>query len=1029
MHSRTATLSIALVGILLFSGASALTASANFAYQGGPAKGAVVPATADVSGNPFDPSHDSAVSSFPAVSIHPLISAYTFILPDGSLAGAPAPDISVSGYTYTLTASMSGAIVDERNGSVFDGSGYTLTTTSALIFGFQVNTTSNVTVDDLKIAGEVIGVQIINSTNVQVEYSSAAPATDIAFQVVASNDVTFLEDTADGSAVGFAAVQSSEISFSEDTANGGTLGFDLNQVFNAYLEDATATGGSFGVQAVNINGLDLYSGKFSSSTDVGLEIDSSEQVRADYILATGCGMGLSIGDVSIGDIDYSNFSKATSDGGQIEATSSFDLYNDTFWADGASGLAFNGGNQDELTDVAANASAVTGILLSNLTDSDVSYSFASSNGWNGLSIVNSLSVETFGDAFGSSISGNGTYLRSTSDVTLDNDTDSGNPDTGVYDYDSQGLSVVDSTVSADATAITFVADENIYAAYDLATDNSGSGFVLIDSADFELLNDLSYANGGEGFDAVSSIGGEILNCEANDSVGVGALLDGDTGTFLDNDTFDNVQGGLLLLSDSSTSVFGVFINDTPTEGVFLESTTDVILEDSNISDSSIGFLLVDSTQVNISGNTFFDNTDDFDIDAADLAVTNVYWNDFVDGGGWVFNGIGGNPNSLVFDAGYPGGGNYWSNFTSPDVEHGPNQNISGSDGIVDKPFNISGIFVDHYPLAHRLNFATLTVAFTEVGLPSNAEWGVQFEYGPDNFARYNTSVRYGPLDFNLYAAAWATYNYLVYSPSGWTAAPSTGSIVWDGDFANVTIDFSAVTYSTIFSQTGLTAGTSWNVTVNGNVYSGTGSAITVALANGTYNYSVPAIAGYIVTPASGSVTVSSDGSTISLNFARVLNAVSFTETGLSSGTTWSVTLAGVPESSTSTSITFHVANGSYAFTVGSVSGYSLAPASGTQLVTGPGSSVTVVYTANSNSLANAPGGVILFWALLAAVIVLAALVALLLMRGRKKPETGAPATWTPPPGTAAPAPPPPGPAGVPPPGAVGPPPPANWIEG
>ena len=49
-------------------------------------------------------------------------------------------------------------------------------------------------------------------------------------------------------------------------------------------------------------------------------------------------------------------------------------------------------------------------------------------------------------------------------------------------------------------------------------------------------------------------------------------------------------------------------------------------------------------------------------------------------------------------------------------------------------------------------------------------------------------------------------------------------------------------------------------------------------------------------------------------------AVTFTESGLASGAPWSVTLAGNLHSSTTNTIAFTEANGTYAYTVGGVAG-------------------------------------------------------------------------------------------------------------
>ena len=51
-----------------------------------------------------------------------------------------------------------------------------------------------------------------------------------------------------------------------------------------------------------------------------------------------------------------------------------------------------------------------------------------------------------------------------------------------------------------------------------------------------------------------------------------------------------------------------------------------------------------------------------------------------------------------WDNGYPSGGNYWSNYTGPDGFSGPNQDVPGSDGIRDLPFDFDPDTSDDYPL-------------------------------------------------------------------------------------------------------------------------------------------------------------------------------------------------------------------------------------------------------------------------------------------------------------------------------------------
>ena len=75
-----------------------------------------------------------------------------------------------------------------------------------------------------------------------------------------------------------------------------------------------------------------------------------------------------------------------------------------------------------------------------------------------------------------------------------------------------------------------------------------------------------------------------------------------------------------------------------------------------------------------------------------------------------------------------------------------------------------------------------------------------------------------------------------------------------------------------------------------------------------------------------------------------ISSVSFTETGLPAGTSWSVTFNGATLSSTSPVIVFEGDPGTYSYTVGAVSGYTASPSSGSVALDGP-ESVSVAFTA------------------------------------------------------------------------------------
>jgi nitrous oxidase accessory protein len=82
--------------------------------------------------------------------------------------------------------------------------------------------------------------------------------------------------------------------------------------------------------------------------------------------------------------------------------------------------------------------------------------------------------------------------------------------------------------------------------------------------------------------------------------------------------------------------------------------------------------------------------------ALDLRYTYniVFFHNNIFGGDIYISKTGGN----VWDDGYPSGGNYWaSQLNKADYYRGPNQDEPGSDGIVDKPYQIDSYNIDRYP--------------------------------------------------------------------------------------------------------------------------------------------------------------------------------------------------------------------------------------------------------------------------------------------------------------------------------------------
>ena len=76
--------------------------------------------------------------------------------------------------------------------------------------------------------------------------------------------------------------------------------------------------------------------------------------------------------------------------------------------------------------------------------------------------------------------------------------------------------------------------------------------------------------------------------------------------------------------------------------------------------------------------------------------------------------------TMIWDAGYPGGGNYWSQYSGIDEKSGASQNQPGSDGIGDTPYVITPTATDPYPLMTPIVQNDTTPPITRLTLMSKS---------------------------------------------------------------------------------------------------------------------------------------------------------------------------------------------------------------------------------------------------------------------------------------------------------------------
>lgn len=235
--------------------------------------------------------------------------------------------------------------------------------------------------------------------------------------------------------------------------------------------------------------------------------------------------------------------------------------------------------------------------------------------------------------------------------------------------------------------------------------------------------------------------------------------------------------------------------------------------------------------------------------------------------------------------------------------------------------------------------------FTETGLPSGTNWSVHVSYvgcacdGVHTTVSSTTSTIVIPITNG-------TYRYTALRvPGYYVVGSASGEVNVSGaPVGPIAFTFRpVVTYTVEFTETGLVSGTLWTVTVRGNgtgqlraledlTDSSTGSEMNFTLPNASYHYVASPVPGSFFFKGSNHgtfVVAGASPSPIQVTFVTPPTyALSFVETGLPTGTNWSVAVGGwggVPihetASSTSTTITFMLPNGSYRYVIAEVLGF------------------------------------------------------------------------------------------------------------
>lgn len=200
------------------------------------------------------------------------------------------------------------------------------------------------------------------------------------------------------------------------------------------------------------------------------------------------------------------------------------------------------------------------------------------------------------------------------------------------------------------------------------------------------------------------VGGTSRAAFTSHSISWDNTVNGDPVHFAKECSNVQVDGGrwgqVILVGCENVSVSNVSINRTDV-ALVIAHVRNATVAGNTFSESRSGLSLLFSSQITLAGNNF--SLNDVGLWLFGSSGLRIFHNNFLNNS---FHVQAAEVSTVSWDAGYPEGGNYWSDYSGADNCSGPQQTSCGTpDGIGDSPYAIPMTYgpdqFDRYPLVNR----------------------------------------------------------------------------------------------------------------------------------------------------------------------------------------------------------------------------------------------------------------------------------------------------------------------------------------
>ena len=268
-------------------------------------------------------------------------------------------------------------------------------------------------------------------------------------------------------------------------------------------------------------------------------------------------------------------------------------------------------------------------------------------------------------------SGNGVYLYRRTGVTIKNIYVT-NFTQGIYLYFSSDITLTGITAVSNSSYGIFLWNSSSNTLTGNIASNNYYGIILQYSSSNTLTGNTASSNLFDGIYILSQSSSNTLTGNTTSSNGVNGIgISKSSDNTLTDNTASNNRTGISLNENSGSTLTGNTVSMNSQYGFFLFNTSHSIL-----------------TLNTSSSNGYYGIFLNFDGRGIDTTDNQIYSNNFIDNTNQVYACPSSYCSNNIFNLDRPTGGNYWSNWTAPDID---------ADSFVDNPYVFSNN-VDYLPL-------------------------------------------------------------------------------------------------------------------------------------------------------------------------------------------------------------------------------------------------------------------------------------------------------------------------------------------